>query len=145
MQTFASPIALAAAVGAVFALGALAIAWLVRSSVVKASMIILALLFLLPGGYLFVISNPGLVDSRFKAYRTFYQEIKVGMTREQVLAALERCYPTNGPRKRPTILRDTPEVLGFFMHPETSSEPNCEGIFLTLESGRVTRKVYSPD
>ena len=67
------------------------------------------------------------------------------MTREQVLAAMDQRYPTNGSRKRPKIMDDTPESLGFFMNPETSREPNCEGIFLTLERGRVTRKVYSPD
>lgn len=33
-------------------------------------------------------------------------------------------------------------ALGF---PEPSLEPNCEGIFLKLESGRVTSKVYSAD
>jgi len=139
------PVVLAAVVGAGAALVALVIAWLVRNSAVKAMMIVLALVFLLPGVYLFVGLNPWLVDSRFRTYRKFYEEIEIGMTREQVLAALERRYPTDGPRKRPKILNDTPEGLGFFMNPETSREPNCEGIFLTLEGGRVTKRVYSAD
>jgi hypothetical protein len=42
-------------------------------------------------------------------------------------------------------LHDTPDGLGFFMNPEASREPNCEGIFLRLEQGRVTKKTYSPD
>lgn len=43
------------------------------------------------------------------------------------------------------MTRDTRWDLSFFMNPETSREPNCEGIFLTLEASRVTKKVYSAD
>jgi hypothetical protein len=139
------PVVLAAAIGGCVALLALGIAWLVRSSTVKAMMIVLALVSLLPGAYLFVGLNPWLVDSRFRTYRAFYKDIEIGMTREQVLAALERRYPANGQRKRPMVLHDTAEGLGFFMNPETSREPNCEGIFLTLVGGRVTKIVYSAD
>ena len=139
------PVILAAAVGAVIALAALVVAWLARSSAAKTIMIVLALIFLLPAGYVFVGFNPWLLDSRFRTYRAFYRDLQVGMTREQVLAAMERRYPTDGPRKRPKIMDDTPESLGFFMNPETSREPNCEDIFLTLERGRVTEIVYSAD
>jgi len=62
-----------------------------------------------------------------------------------VLAALDRRYPKSGARKRPKVMEDTAESLGFFMNPETSREPNCGGIFLKLEQGRVKSKVYSPD
>lgn len=31
------------------------------------------------------------------------------------------------------------------MNPETSTEPNCEGIFLKFEDGRVTAKDDSAD
>jgi len=139
------PVVLAAAVGAIFSLLALMLAGLARSSAVKATMFVLAVLFVLPAGYLIVGLNPWLVDSRFRTYRAFYRDIGIGMTREQVLSALEHHYPTNGPRKRPKILNDTPEALGFFMNPETSREPNCEGIFITFEQDRVTKKLYSPD
>ncbi len=139
------PFVLAAAVGAVLALVALIVAWLARTSTAKTVMIVLAVIFLVPAGYVLVGLNPWLVDSRFRTYRAFYRDIEVGMTREQVLAALEHRYPTNGPRKRPKILNDTPDGLGFFMNPETSREPNCEGIFLSFEQGRVTNKTYSPD
>ena len=139
------PVVLAAAVGGVIALVALVVAWLARSSAVKAIMVVLALIFLLPSGYLFVGFNPWLVDSRFRTYRAFYRDIEVGMTRDQVLAVMGRRYPADGPRKRPKIMDDTSQSLGFFMNPETSREPNCEGIFLTLEGGRVTKIVYSAD
>jgi hypothetical protein len=42
-------------------------------------------------------------------------------------------------------MSDEPDSLGFFMNPESSREPNCEGIFLKLEAGRVVSKEYSPD
>ncbi|MES2997128.1 MAG: hypothetical protein V4733_10005 [Verrucomicrobiota bacterium] len=124
---------------------ALVVAWLARSSALKAIMVVLALIFLLPAGYLFVGLNPWLVDSRFRTYRAFYRDIEVGMTRDQVLAVMERRYPADGLRKRPKIMDDTSQRLGFFMNPETSREPNCEGIFLALEGGRVTKIVYSAD
>jgi hypothetical protein len=67
------------------------------------------------------------------------------MTRDEVYAALDHRYPKSGARKRPNVMEDTATNLGFFMNPETSREPNCEGIFLKFEKGRVKSKVYSPD
>ena len=110
-----------------------------------ALMLVLALVLIAPAGYVFFAFHPEFVDGRFRTYKAFYRDIQIGMTREQVLEALERRYPPDGQRKRPKIMDDTPERLGFFMNPETSREPNCEGIFLTLEQGRVTKKDYSPD
>ncbi|MFT5109867.1 MAG: hypothetical protein ACI9UA_005519 [Pseudoalteromonas tetraodonis] len=40
---------------------------------------------------------------------------------------------------------DTSERFGFFMNPEHSKDPNCEGIFLSLHKGTVAKKVYSAD
>lgn len=139
------PIVLTAGAGGLLALIALVVAWLVRSNAVRALMIALALIFLLPAAYVFVAMNPWLVDSRFRTYRAFYRDIRIGMTREQVLSAMERRYPAGGPRQRPNLMNDEPGSLGFFMNPETSREPNCEGIFLGLGQGRVTNKVYSAD
>jgi hypothetical protein len=121
------------------------IACRVRSGVATAALAVLALLLLVPPGFVFVALNPGLVDARFRTYQAFYRDIETGMTRAEVLAAMERHYPTNGPRQRPTIMEDNTSRLGFFMNPETSREPNCEGIFLTLQNGRVVSKGYSPD
>jgi hypothetical protein len=139
------PFILIAAGSALAALVAIVIACRANSGLVTAMMIVLALLFIAPAGCVFLAFHPELVDGRFRTYKRFYRDIQVGMTREQVLAAMEQRYPTNRLRKRPTILNDTPEGLGFFMNPETSSEPNCEGIFLTLEAGRVAKIVYSAD
>jgi hypothetical protein len=139
------PFILLAAAGTLAALIALVIAWRAKSGAVMATMVVLALLFIAPAGYLFLAFHPELVDGRFRTYKRFYRDIKTGMTREQVLAAMDRRYPAGGPRKPPKIMDDTPERFGFFMNPETSREPNCEGIFLTLEGGHVTKIIYSAD
>ena len=139
------PFILIAATGAVGALVAIVIACHAKSGLVIVMMTLLSLLLIAPAGYVFLVFHPELIDGRFRTYKRFYGDIRVGMTREQVLAAMEQHYPTNGPRKRPKILNDTPEGLGFFMNPENSREPNCEGIFLRLDGGRVVKIVYSAD
>lgn len=118
---------------------------MVRRGAIRVVLIVVALVLLLPAAYLFLAFHPELVDGRYRTYKRFYHDLQIGMTREQVVATLERRYPANGPRRRPTIMDNTPTSLGFFMNPEDSREPNCEGIFLTFESGRLTKIVYSPD
>jgi len=105
----------------------------------------LAVALLLPAAWFFAALNPWLTDARFRAYRSFYQDLKPGMTRDEVLARVESHYPASGERKAPKVMEDTPERLGFFMDPEHSREPNCEGIFLSLREGKVVSKGYSPD
>jgi hypothetical protein len=136
---------LIAAVGVGLALAAVVTACLVRSGAVKALMIVLSLVFLIPAGSVFLAFHPELVDGRFRTYKAFYGDIQIGMTRDEVFAALDRRYPKSGARQRPKVMDDTADSLGFFMNPETSREPNCEGIFLKLEKGRVKSKEYSPD
>lgn len=136
---------LIAAVGALLALIAAVVACMVRSGGTRVFMIALALVCLLPAAYVFLALNPELVDGRFRAYKAFYSDIQVGMSREEVLEALDRRYPKSGVRQRPKVMSDTADSLGFFMNPETSREPNCEGIFLSIEKGRVKGKDYSPD
>jgi hypothetical protein len=145
MNSAVHPFILIAGVGSLAALVAIVIACRAKSGLVTAMMAGLALVFIAPAGFVFLAFCPELVDGRFSTYKRFYGDIQVGMTREQVLAAMDQRYPTNGARKRPKIMDDTPERLGFFMNPESSREPNCEGIFLSLEGGRVTKIVYSPD
>src|SRR5947208_16535392 len=116
-----------------------------RSGFVTGLLFFFALVFTVPTIYLFLALHPELVDGRFRTYKAFYGDIKVGMTHDQVIAAMEARYPKNGKRQRPKIMSDTAEQLGFFMNPETSREPNCEGIFLTLTNGCVVSKTYSPD
>jgi hypothetical protein len=79
------------------ALAALVTAWMVRSRAVKAAMVVLALVFLIPSGYLFSVFHPELVDGLFRTYKAFYGDIQIGMTRDEVFAALDRRYPrSNG-------------------------------------------------
>jgi hypothetical protein len=105
----------------------------------------LALVLLLPAAWFFAALNPWLTDARFRAYRSFYVDLKPGMTRDEVRVQLTSHYPASGERKSPKVMEDTPERLGFFMNPEHSREPNCEGIFLSFQDGRMISKSYSPD
>jgi hypothetical protein len=105
----------------------------------------LAILAAIPTLYLGLALAEPLIDARYRTYRNLFNDIRVGMTRDEVMAAVNDRYPSHGPRKRPTIYDDTVEHLGFFMNPEVGAEPNCEGISLTLKEGRVTQKRYSPD
>jgi hypothetical protein len=145
MSFGAHPIVLIAVIGALAALILIVLASRAKSRAGVALLVLLALVFSAPGGFLFVAFHPEWVDARFRTYKRFYRDIQIGMTREQVFAAMENRYPQSSPRKRPTIMNDTPEGLGFFMNPETSREPNCEGIFLTFEAGSITKIVYSAD
>src|SRR5688572_15717109 len=97
------PIILAAGIGAVLAVVTLILAFATRSSGLRTSMILLASIFLLPAAYVFLALNPWLVDSRFRTYRAFYNDIHVGTTREQVLSIMEQRYPVAGRRQRPKI------------------------------------------
>ncbi len=100
---------------------------------------------LIPAYLLTAVFAPNLIDPRIRTYWAFYDAIEVNMTREQVLSTLEKHYPQGGQRQRPTIIRDTDNALGFFMDPEHSHQPNCEGVFLELAEGKVIRKRYSKD
>lgn len=112
---------------------------------VKALLGLLALVILLPSAGLVVALHPEWIDGRFRTYRAFYEDIRVGMDRAEVMRLLERHYPAAGPRQRPKIVTDEPGRLDFFMNPERLPEPNCEGIFLKLNRGRVVGKEYSRD
>lgn len=136
---------LVAEIGGVLAILALVGSFFVRRWFLKVPLLLLVPVLLAPAGLLAAIYNPWLVDARFRTFRQFYHDIRPGMTREDVLVAMERRYPEGGPRKRPTIMVDEPEHLGFFMNPETEREPNCEGIFLGLKGGRVTTVGYGED
>ena len=139
------PIVLAACLGGVVAAVAVISACMTKSGTTRTVLLVLAFVFLIPAGYVFLAFNPWLADARFRTYRAFYRDIEIGMTRQQVLTVMEQRYPTNGSRKPPKVMQDWDNSLGFFMNPESSREPNCEGIFLTLTNGRVVKKDYSPD
>lgn len=139
------PAFLIAGVGLLIAVVLVFFACRARSGFVTGLFVFLALVFTLPSIYVFLALHPELIDGRFRTYKSFYEDIKVGMTHDQVIAAMEARYPKSGKRQRPKIFADTAEVLSFVMNPETSREPNCEGIFLTLTNGCVLSKTYSPD
>lgn len=118
---------------------------MVRRVVIRVGLIAFAVILLLPAAYVFLAFHPEWVDGRYRTYKRFYRDLQPGMTRAQVMETLDQRYPAGGPRQRPTIMDNTPTRLGFFMNPEHSREPNCEGIFLTFEGGRLSKIVYSPD
>jgi len=136
---------LIAVTGAVGALLAVICACQVSGKVPQITLLALAAALLVPALYLAQALHPEIIDARFRTYKAFYRDIRIGMTKAEVLQVLDRRYPSPGRRQRPTVMEDKPERLGFFMNREVSKGPNCEGIFLTLKEGRVTSKQYSPD
>ena len=97
------------------------------------------------GTHLLLVLAPELHDPRFRTYKRFYNDLRLGMTQAEILAAVEKHYPKNGRRQSPKMSIEGKDYVGFFMNPENSGEPNCEGIFVYLENGRVQRIIYSPD
>jgi len=118
------PIVLAAIVGILLAIVAAIFAFRARSRAGKVSLSLLTLVMLLPAGLVLVGLNPWLVDDRFRAYRGFYKDIEIGMTRKEVIELMQRHYPSGGPRGAPKVMEDSSSRLGFFMNPETSREPS---------------------
>ena len=98
-----------------------------------------------PAILLGLIVAPYYLDPRMLAYKRFYREIEVGMTRKEVLDLATMRYPVGGRRGFPTGMEDGPDQLGFFMNPERDREPNCDGIFLTLRNDVVLSKQYMAD
>jgi hypothetical protein len=139
------PFILIAAAGVLAAVVAVFMACRARSAFATGLLAVLALLFLAPAVEVFLSLHPELADARYRTYRSFYRDLRPGLTRAQVLDAMARHYPAGGPRVRPTIDEDTPQRLSFFMNPETSREPNCEGIVIILQDGLATRIFYSED
>jgi len=90
-------------------------------------------------------SHPELIDGRFRTYKQFYESIQVGDSKSEVMNKINLHYPEGGKRQSPTVWENTKQSLGFFMNPEKWKEPNCEGILLTLEDGKVVTKEYSKD
>lgn len=106
---------------------------------------VLGVALFLPSLFFVLALNAWLIDPRFRTYRSFYYDIEEGMSRAEVFGLIDHHYPAGGHRRRPEVMDDSGGGLGFFMNPEHSKEPNCEGIFISLREGRVTGKSYSPD
>jgi len=86
-----------------------------------------------------------LVDDRFRTYKQLFGDIEVGMSRAKVMTLVDQHYPSEGERLRPNIIEDSDKKLSFFMNPEDSAEPNCEGFFLEMQDNKVVRKSYARD
>lgn len=145
MSSSIHPIFILAALGVVASIILLITVFKVRNAGLKVLLVLVAMLTLAPTGLVVLAVYPEWVDARFRSYKRFYAEIQPGMTRDEVMAAQARIYPGNGPRKSPRIIMEDATNLTFFMHPEDSAEPNCEGILLAFKDGKVTSKTYSPD
>ncbi|WP_395751335.1 hypothetical protein [Prosthecobacter sp.] len=139
------PIFVLAALGIVATVLMLFIAFRVRSLGLKVLLVLISILTLAPAGLVMAAAYPEWIDARYRSYKTFFADIRLGMTREEVMAVQNRLYPPDGPRKKPTIIVEDERSITFFMHPEHATEPNCEGIFLAFENGRLKSKTYSPD
>jgi hypothetical protein len=140
------PIHWLALFGLVITLVLLVGAFRCRGKVMKALLVMLGLASAAPAALVVMVSYPEWLDPRFRVYKDFYTAIEPGMSRSDVKALLEKHYPENGPRARPTIFLEDESSLNFFMHPEDpGSSVDCEGILLKIENDRVTAKTYSPD
>ena len=139
------PLILIAAVTLIGAVACLVFAYL-ASHWLKRGILIVAVLFLLgPSGVALICFKPELVDDRFKIYKQLFGDIEVGMSRAEVMTLVDQHYPSEGERLRPNIVEDSNKKLSFFMNPEDSAEPNCEGIFLEIQDNKVLRKSYARD
>ncbi len=114
--------------------------WLIR-----VTLIMLALVLLLPSALVGISLKPELIDGRLRTYKRFYRDIQVGMPRDQVLELIDQHYPFDSPRYPPMVIKDTQSNLSFFMNSEGVIEPYCEGIFLTMQKDIVVKKKYSQE
>lgn len=145
MNSSTHPILVLALLGLVGSLIMLVTVFRVRRAGLKLLLVLISLVLLAPAGLVVVTVFPEWVDARFRSYKTFYEGIQPGMTQAEVMAWEAQIYPEGGPRQRPQIIVQDETSLSFFMHPEHSTEPNCEGILLVFENGRLESKSYSPD
>lgn len=139
------PIFLIAAVTLVGAIACLVFACLASRWLKRSVLIVVALVLLAPSGLFFIMLKPELADARFRTYKRLYGDIQVGMSRAEVMTLVDKHYPPEGKRLRPMVLENSEARLEFFMNPEESPEPNCEGIFLQMQDDAVVRKSYSAD
>lgn len=145
MSSSIHPIFVVAALGVLASIILLVTVFKVRSKGLKVMLAFLALLTLAPLGLVVLTLYPEWMDARVRSYKAFYEDIQLGMTREEVMGVQAKIYPEGSPRMKPRIIVDEADHLTFFMHPETSAEPDCEAIILGLKEGRVASKTYSPD
>jgi len=145
MDSSSHPILVLVVLGIVATVIMLITVFRVRSLGLKVLLVLIGMVTLAPAGLVLVAMHPEWVDARFRTYKDFYGGIQLGMTRDEVMGLQTQFYPTGGPRQKPQIIIEDDRSLTFFMHPEHSTEPNCEGIFLGFKDGKLKSKTYSPD
>ena len=139
------PIFLIAIVTLIGALVCLVFACLASNWLKRGILIVVALFLLAPSGAALICLKPELVDGRYSTYKQLYGDIEVEMSRAQVMKLVDQHYPSGGKRLRPKVLEDSEVKLSFFMNPEDSAAPDCEGIFLQMEDDSVVKKSYVRD
>ena len=146
MSASPHPIFVLAVLGIVATVIMLITVFRVRSAGLKVLLVLIAVLALAPTWMVLVAVHPEWVDARFRSYKAFYEGIRPGMTRDEVMALQAQLYPAGGPRQKPRIFMEEDENLAFFMDPEDPrSSVDCEAILLDLKEGKVVAKTYSPD
>ena len=116
-----------------------------RRTSVRCASIVAAAILAVPSVLMLIALHPELIDARYRPFKAFYADIRVGMTRDDVFGLVDRRYPSGGQRLRPIVWEDSANELTFFMNSEGEAEPNCEGVLLDFEEGKVSRKRYSAD
>ena len=145
MITGLHPLILIAGVTLIGAVACLVFACLASHWLKRGLLIVAALFLLAPSGVALIGFKPELVDDRFRTYKQLFGDIEVGMSRAEVMTLVDQYYASEGERLRPDIIEDSDKKLSFFMNPEDSAEPNCEGIFLRMQDNKVVRKSYARD
>ena len=134
-----------AAVTLIGAIACLVFAYLASHRLKRGILIVAALFLLGPSVVALIGFKPELVDSRYKTYKQLFGDIEVGMSRAEVMTLVDQHDPSEGGRLRPNLIENSDKKLTFFMNPEDSAEPNCEGIFLEMQDNKVMRKSYARD
>lgn len=145
MATGIHPIFLIAGIALIGAIICGVIALRASGWIKRIILLAVACVLLAPTALVAVMLKPELVDARFSTYKRLYRDIQAGMTRSEVKELVKQHYPPDGKRMEPKVLEDTANALKYFMNPEGSSEPNCEGIFLDIKDDKIVRKRYSAD
>ena len=145
MITGVHPLFLIAVVTLIGALVCLIFACIASHWFKRGILIVAALFLLTPSGVALLCFKPELVDGRYKTYKQLYGDIHVGMNRAEVMTLVDRHYPSGGGRLPPDVIEDSDKKLSFFMNPEDSTGPNCEGIFLQMKEDTVVKKSYARD
>ncbi len=103
---------------------------------------VVAFCLLVPSAILFAGRNPWLIDARFRTFQLFYWNIRIGMSRDEVMGEMRNWYPQDQPHQPPGVAENSATQLKFFMTP---AESDHESIILKMQDGRVIGKDYSAD